>query len=144
MMSRSLSPSDAASDVSTAVPAASRMRPAETENLISPVAPAARYVTSIDLSVKATPSYRSPLAECCLILLTRFRQPHVGDVKASIFVVSPLANAMLKSSMNARAVARTFIAMTSADVGGDASPTAALVGVPLFDGLGLVTQTGAA
>jgi len=32
--------------------------------------------------------------------------------------------------------------MTSADVGGDASPTAALVGVPLFDGLGLVTQTG--
>ncbi len=51
------------------------------------------------------------------MVLTSCRHPQVGDVSASIFVVSPVANAMLKSSMNARAVARTFIAMTSADVG---------------------------
>jgi hypothetical protein len=71
------------------------------------------------------------------------RHPQVGDVNASIFVTSPVANAMLKSSMYARAVARTCIAMTSADVGGEASSVAALVGVPLLVGLGLAITEAA-
>ena len=71
-----------------------------------------------------------------MIVLTSLRHPQVGDVNASIFVVSPVANATLKSSMNARAVARTCVAMTLADVGvTDALPV--LLGVPLLVGLAL-------
>lgn len=47
---------------------------------------------------------------------------------------------MLKSSMYACAVARTCVAMTSADIGGEAVAVAALVGVPVIVGLGLVTE----
>ncbi len=47
---------------------------------------------------------------------------------------------MLKSSTNACDVARTCIAMTSADVGGEASLGAALVGVPLIVGIRLETE----
>ncbi len=129
MMKRSASPSGVGLDVLTALPEASRTRPAEIEYLTSLLAPAASKLTSIDLSVNATPSYRSPLAECCLIVLTSFRQPQVVDVSASILVTSPVVNAMLKSSMNSRAVARTCVATASAAAVGVA---AAVVGVPLI------------
>src|SRR5450631_3809883 len=55
-----------------------------------------------------------------LIVLTTERQPQAGEVRASIFVTSPVAKAMLRSSKNSCAVARTPAAMSLDDRGSGA------------------------
>ena len=50
-----------------------------------------------------------------LIVSTSERQPQAGEVRASIFVTSPVAKAMLRSSKNSCAVARTPAAMSLED-----------------------------